>query len=265
MKNAGLKVWITTIIAWCFFLISKGYAHFLWLNVSDYTPRIGEKVVITFGWGHKFPETPKPPRKALIEKVKLFVIEPDGTRKNLRVFYKHGKPQPIKLVVTKKGVYAVIALVKRYVSKTTEGYFYKPRDELKDKEVIYSKWAETTAIAWISVGNSKKVKISSIPMSNFYLLPLTNPSVLNKGEVFKVKVVFKNKPVSAWIYATYAGFSKFKDTYAWTTRSRNRGIAYIKILKKGVPWLLRAEKTEPYPNPNKADKAVYRCTLTFGF
>ena len=255
---------ILTIICY-FFLTSVCYGHFLWLNVSDYTPRIGENVFISLGWGHKFPETPKPPRKALVEKIKLFVIEPDGKKRNLQIKFKHGKPQPVKLYIDKKGIYVVIALAKHFVSKTTEGYFYKPKDELKNKEVIYSKWSETTAIALISAGKYKKLNFSTIPDSNFYILPLVNPSILNQGDVFKVKVIFKHKPVSTWIYSTYAGFSKFKDTYAWTTRSRNGGIAYIKILKKDSPWLLRAEKIEPYPNPTKADKAVYRCTLTFGF
>lgn len=264
-KNLKTKLSLITVLIGTLFLTSLSYAHFLWLNVSDYTPQIGEEVYISLGWGHNFPKTPKPPRKALVEKIRLFVIEPNGKIKCLKIKFSKNKPEPVKLRIARKGIYLVVALSKRFVSKTTEGYFYKPKNELKDKEVLYSKWAETTAIALISVGNYKKLNIFSIPGSNFYLLPLINPSILKQGDLLKVKVTFKNKPVSSWIFVTYAGFSNFKDTYAWTTRSNAKGIAYIKILKRGPEWLLRAEKITFYPNPTKADKAVYRCTFTFGF
>lgn len=245
--------------------IPKTYAHFLWLNVDDYTPKKGQEVRITLGWGHKFPETPTPPREEMIKKLSLFLIDPDGQKIPLNIPVKDGKPQPVKVKVTKNGIYLAVAIAKHFVSKTTEGYFYKSRDELKDKEIIYSKWSETTAIAIISVGKSKKFDIPNNLDSNFYILPLVNPSVLKEGETFQVKAIFYGKPYRTWVYATYAGFSKFKDTYAWATKTDKRGIANIKILKSGVNWLLKSEVEEHYPDPKKADIASYKCSVTFGF
>ncbi len=246
-----------------FFFASKSYAHFLWLNVDNYTPNVGQIVHITLGWGHKFPETPKPPREALVKNIHLFLIALDGNQTNLSIPLKDGIPQPVKVRVEKKGVYLLVAMVKNFVSKTTKGYFYRSKDQLRDKEVIYSKWSETTAMALISVGHSKKIKSLDVPGSDFYLLPLVNPLSLKQGEYFKVKVLFKGRPCRTWVYATYAGFSEFKDTYAWTTRTDKNGIAIIKILKKGVPWLIRTEIEKDYPNHQQADFASYRCTLTF--
>jgi len=247
------------------FFVSNCYAHFLWLNVDDYTPKPGQKISITLGWGHKFPETPNPPREEMIKKLNLFLIDPNGNKIRLKIPIKDGKPQPIKIKLTKEGVYFVVLIGKYFVSKTTEGYFLKAKSELKDKEVIYSKWSETTAIALISVGKQKEISVSSIYGSNFYMLPFINPSLLKKGEIFQVKVLFDGKPCRTWVYATYAEFSKFKDTYAWTIRTDKKGLAAIKILKTGVPWLIRSELEKNYPNHQKADIANYKCTLTFGF
>ena len=137
-------------------LVSTSYAHFLWLNVDDYTPEKGKEIKITFGWGHKFSKITPPPKEELIKKLSIFVIDPDGKKIDLKVSLKNSKPQPIKFKVSKNGIYLVIATGKFFVSKTTEGYFLKAKDELKDKDVIYSKWSEITAIAIISVGKKRK-------------------------------------------------------------------------------------------------------------
>jgi len=265
MYRSIKKSTIILVILLGLFFVPKSYAHFLWLNVDDYTPNPGQQISITLGWGHKFPETPNPPREEMIKKLNLFLINPNGNKTKLKISVKDGKPQPVKVKLLKKGVYFIVLTGKYFVSKTTEGYFLKAKDELKDKEVIYSKWSETTAIALISVGKQKEISISSIPGSNFYIIPLVNPSILKKGDIFQVKVLFKDKPCRTWVYATYAGFSKFKDTYAWTTRTDIKGVANIGILKKGVPWLIRSDLEKDYPNHHKADMANYKCTITFGF
>ena len=256
---------ITTMLVAFFILafVSKSYAHFLWLNVDDYTPKVGQEVSVTLGWGHKFPGTNQP-REEMIKKLNFFLIDPDGKRIDLSIPVKESKAEPVKIKVTKTGVYLVVALAKHFVSKTTEGYFYKSRDELKDKEIIYSKWSETTAIALISVGKQKEFNISNIPGSNFYVLPLVNPSILKKRDVFQAKVVLDGKPCRTWVYATYAGFSDFKDTFAWATRTDKKGLANIKILNKRVNWLIKTEAEKSYFDPTKADKAGYKCTVTFG-
>ncbi len=259
-----ISIFLLTVFLMLVF-VSRSYAHFLWLNVNNYTPKKGDIVTVTLGWGHQFPETPKPPREEMVKKLTIFLLNPDGKKTDLSISLKDGHPQPIRFRVNKEGVYLVVATAKHFVSKTTEGYFYKAKDELRDKEVIYSKWSETTALALISVGREKKVGISAIPGSNFYMVPLINPSVLKKGDVFQVKVVLDGKPCRTWVYATYAGFSAFKDTYAWATRTDKKGIAHVEILKDKVVWLVKAEEEKHYPDPSKADIASYKCTMTFGF
>jgi len=243
---------------------SEVSAHYLWLNVDDYTPTKGQTIQITLGWGHHFPETPTPPREALVKKISLFLITPEGQEIPLHISLKHGQPQPVRIKVSQEGIYFVVALAKHFVSKTTEGYFYKSREELKDKEILYTKWSETTAIAIISVGKPKELHFFRPLNSHFYLLPLVNPSALKEGDLLPVKVIFYDKPFRTWVYATYAGFSQMRDTFAWTTRAGKDGLARIKILKIGV-WLIKSEVQKSYPDSRKADLAIYKCSVTFGF
>ncbi len=245
-------------------LFSASYAHYLWLNVDDYTPEVGQEITVTLGWGHKFPETPKPPREELVRKIKFFILDPAGREIPIHSKIENGKLQPIRLKFKKEGIYLIVGVVKNYVTKTTDGYFYKPKNELKDKEIVYSKWSESTAIAIISVGKPLRTHLSLIPESKLFIIPINNPSLLKEGEIFNAKVLFKNRPFRGWVYSTYEGFSNFKDTFAWTTRTNINGVAKLKVLKR-KNWLVKVETTEPFSDKSKSDFASYKCTLTFGF
>ncbi len=265
MNQSVTKATAVWTVFFILFLISKSYAHFLWLDVDDYTPQKNQEILVTFGWGHTFSKSTEPFREEMVNNLKVFMIDPDGLKTNLKISLKKNQPQPLKIRVTKKGVYLLVATAKYFASKTTEGFLFKSRDELRNKEVLYSKWYENTAISLISVGRQKEISVTSIPESNFYMLPFVNPSTLKKGDIFQVKVLLKGKPYRTWVYATYTGFSELKDTFAWATRTDKNGIASIKILKKNVDWLIKTEIETQYPDPQKADLAVYRCTITFGF
>ncbi len=239
-------------------------AHFLWLDVDNYSPKKGDTVTISIGWGHSFPHSIQA-QEAVLESIKVFMISPTGKKTALPFEVKDGKPLPIKFRVKDNGVYVVVAIAKNFGAKTTEGWFYKTREELKGKEILYAKWICNTAMALISVGGKQELPEISIPESNFYFVPLANPSLLKEGDLFKVKLLFKGKPLRNWVYATYAGFSDLKETFAWATRTDKEGIAQIKILKRKGPWLVKSEYQTHYPDPKKADYASYKCTLTFGF
>jgi len=253
------KCFIALITVLSLVFVSQADAHYLWLNVNNYNPEPGEEIAICIGWGHRFPQDGQP-RMEMVKKMKLFLLEPDGKKIPLKIEFKKGI-KPIKIHLKKPGVYLAVLGIKTFVSKTTEGYFYKPKDELKD--VIMSKWSETTAVAVINVGHPGNVALKELKECKYQILPFKNPAALEKGQILPVKVIFEGKPSRTWVYATYAGFSEFKDTFAWTTRTDKKGIAKIKILKEGI-WLIKTDMRTPFSNPKKADESYFISTLTFG-
>ena len=64
------------------------------------------------------------------------------------------------------------------------------------------------------------------------------------------------------MFATYAGFSTEKDTFAYATKTDKKGEARIKILQSGI-WLVKVTHEIPYTNPEECDFQSYVGTLTF--
>ncbi len=252
---------ISLVTALSLFFASQVHAHYLWLTVDNYNPKPDEEIAISIGWGHKFGDSAQP-RAAMVEKMKLFLIGPNGKTVSLNIgSNKNGGIQPIKVRLEEAGAYLAVLTIKTFVSKTVDGYFYKSKDELKD--VIMSKWSETTAMAVINVGEPKGGFIPGLPKDCKYQIALlNNPATLGEGDILSVKLTFDGKPSRSWIYATYEGFSDFKDTFAWTTRTDKKGVAKIKVLKAGR-WLIKSEYHIPYPEPDKAEQSYFVSTLTF--
>lgn len=239
---------------------SNAYAHYLWVDVDNYSPEAGEEVTVSLGYGHHFPEDGQIAADKL---EKVYLISPDGKKLPLEI-----KPEgekglfaPVKLKLEKPGTYLVVVEKKSgFVTKTTEGYKYQSRKTLKG--VLESFWSEGSAKAVINVvegsGNSLQKEISQ----RYQVIPLDDPAKLKEGDSLRIKVTLDGKPYSTWVYATYAGFSSEKDTFAYTTRTDKEGIAKIKILKSGI-WLVKASDKIPYPDTKEADNYSFTSTLTF--
>ncbi|MBW1689400.1 MAG: DUF4198 domain-containing protein [Deltaproteobacteria bacterium] len=256
----------TFILGVALFIFTAGviappaYAHYLWLTVDKYNPNPGEEINIFIGWGHKFPRDSEP-RAKMVSKMTLFIINPQGKKIPLSIKPKAEKGvAPIKVMLKSPGTYLAVLAMKTFVSKTTEGYFYKPKDDLKN--VLKSSWSETVAKAIINVGSPGGKTFSKELRYHYQIVPLENPINLKEGDLLPVKVMLNGKPVRTWVYARYASFSQYKDTFAWTTRTNKEGVARVKILKKDL-WLIKTNDSLPYENLKKADKYSFTATLTF--
>ena len=242
------------------FISTPVCAHFLWLTVDNYHPSPGEEIMINIGWGHEFPRDDQP-RAEMVRKMTLFLVNPQGKKIPLSIKPKGKKGvEPIKVKLEDRGTYLAVLAVRTFVSKTIEGYFYKSKSELKN--VLKSFWYEPVAKAIINVGtpggNTYKKRLGY----QFEIVPLENPANIKEGEMLPVYCLLKGKPTKAWIYATYAGFSNLRNTFAWTTHTDKNMIAKVKILKKGL-WLVKTEDSLPYKDPSKADSYKFISTLTF--
>jgi uncharacterized GH25 family protein len=71
------------------------------------------------------------------------------------------------------------------------------------------------------------------------IVPLSNPAVVRAGEELRVKLLLHGKPLNAMVFATYDGFSKHDNTYAYATESKE-GVAHIKLTQPGT-WMVRVE------------------------
>ncbi|GAB6163978.1 DUF4198 domain-containing protein [Desulfothermus naphthae] len=251
---------ITSFMLLVGFVSAPVYAHYLWLTVDNYNPSPGQEIAINIGWGHKFPVDDQPRRK-MVEKMKLVLVNPEGNKIPLRIRPKvNSGVEPIRVKLKDKGTYVVVLAVRTFVSKTIEGYFYKPKNELRN--VLKSFWYEPVAKAIINVGTPEGNTYKKWLGYSLEILPLENPANLKEGEMLPVYCLLKGKPTKAWIYATYAGFSNLRNTFAWTTQTDKDMIAKVKILKKGI-WLVKTEELLPYKDPRKADNYKFISTLTF--
>ena len=139
-------------------IVSTAEGHMLWLNASNYSPQIGERVTIEIGFGHKYPN---------IEKVKeenielIFVRDPSGHEMPLE------KIAPAKYIFTPqtKGQYEVIVKLKQgFVSTTPDGRKLGNKKTLK--EVVSCLHFTMNAKALINAGSKNKGSShrSSLPL-----------------------------------------------------------------------------------------------------
>jgi uncharacterized GH25 family protein len=233
-------------------------AHYMWLNVNDYTPGENRTANFSIGWGHAFYN---PVMDVLYGREllgKTYMIGPDGKEMKVNALNEFQYASADKL---SQGTY--IAMVHRkegFSTKTTHGYVRKPRKGLKD--VIYSRYLGMYGKAIINVGASTDNKSFRQPVGiPLEIVPMVNPSHLKTGDYFKFKLLYQGKPLTENINASYAGFS-YDNAWAFTTRTKKSGIGEIKILNAGI-WVIKANHKAPYPEPDKADEYSYTTSLTF--
>ncbi|HDN84654.1 MAG TPA: DUF4198 domain-containing protein [Candidatus Aerophobetes bacterium] len=230
------------------------YAHDLWLNVSNYFPKPGEVVTIELGWGHRFP-TDEVIKEGWLESI--YAISPKGEKISLKKL----DPTHFSFRPQIAGIYLVAAQIKPgFLTKTTEGYKLQTKRGLKNVITCFRYDKRAKAIIQ---GGKKKEGISQKAGHPLELIPLKAPAQLKEGDTFPLKVIFRGEPLSkTYLFATYAGFSEEKNTFAYTTMTDEEGVGSIKILKKGK-WMVKVEHKIPFPDKEECDEYLYGATLTF--
>jgi uncharacterized GH25 family protein len=241
----------------CFFSIET-QAHYMWLNVNDYTPAGKSTARFTVGWGHHFYN---PVGDILVGGDRLgeiYLIDPSGERIGVDAVNEFQYESAKRLA---PGTY--LGMVKRkegFSTKTTEGYKQQPRKGLKN--VLSSRYIGMYGKAILNVGSPSGTKVLETPVGDaLEFIPLDNPADLKAGDYFQFKLLFKGKPVAEYVNATYVGFSQ-EDDWAYSTRTNSKGLGEIKILHSG-PWILKANHKAPYPDPEEADEYSFTSSLTF--
>jgi uncharacterized GH25 family protein len=93
------------------------------------------------------------------------------------------------------------------------------------------------------------------------IVPVTNPATVRPGDELTVRVLFKGQPLTTNVYATYDGFLKEQNTYAYYTEGHKDGTAKVKITQPGI-WMVRVQHTTP-ERTEDYDRFVARAVLLF--
>jgi len=257
MKNIKRIFVIVLVLGFCLCLSTVASAHTMWLNVTDYSPKIFShpkyapepraKTVVYFGWGHRYPVADFLSDKYLGD---FFLIKPDGSKEKLTPGEGGFRASEIK--EKKEGGMIVAATI-------TPGFY----GEIKERKDFYKLRYAQYAKALINVG-----KVSGNPFSKpvghrLEIIPLKNPNELKLGEWFEFKVLFDGKPAKRVKIRACSLFSFTGKSF--TTSTDNNGKAKIRILDYCGPWIVKATMQLP-PTKEFKDKCKelsYTATLTF--
>lgn len=260
MKNSGKLGKITGlgVIMVMVLFVMPASAHFMWINVGDYTPAPDSTVVMNIGWGHSFGNLVGNVLRDMERLDHIVLLDPKGGKHQVKaqndIDFETENP------VAAEGTCLFVAQKKEgFSSKTPEGYKMQSKKELKD--VFQCSYSGGYSKAIVNVGNSAGDTILKPLGHTLEIVPLQNPANLTPGDFMPLKVLYNGKPLRVEIYATYAGFSP-DGAWAYTTMTDKEGMCRIKMLHSGV-WLVKVGHKLAYPDPKECDQYSYTSTLTF--
>ncbi|MDI6790294.1 MAG: DUF4198 domain-containing protein [Thermodesulfobacteriota bacterium] len=205
----------------CFFVNSEPVvAHDLWLNVDNYYPEAGRKATVKAVFGHNFPYYDiLIGREGLAE---FSYLGPDGQKREITKTWedKTGERSGAlvgEFIAAQKGTYVVTAY----------------RKVKGDKEHVAS---EKYAKSIISAGEGES-NISGPFGHRIEIVPLKDPKEIKPGDAIPVRLLFEGRPLSTYLYATYAGYYSEDEPFPFFTKSNEEGVAYIRISQPGI-WMV---------------------------
>jgi len=252
----------------CLLFSASAFAHTLWLNATDYSPKVypkfGARSKVYFGWGHHYPVDDF----LAVEDLQEFsLIYPNGERK--AIMPGKGGFLATQMNFKQPGLYIVAASKKpgfytMYVKKGRVHHEIGPKTGLEG--VILSLYYEQYAKSLINVGEAEDDSFSKPVGHKLEIIPLENPYKLYGcgGHFLPLKVLFDGKPAKyCKVYATYMGFST-GDDFAYATSTNGEGIAKIRLTHWG-PHLIKASMELPATDElkDKCNELSYTATLTF--
>jgi uncharacterized GH25 family protein len=122
-------------------------------------------------------------------------------------------------------------------SETPDGWFPGDKNTIKDHKVIRTDQYEkfNKFLLNPSPGDSSwKTPVGQ----TLEIVPAANPAGLRAGDELAVQVLYQGQPLTTPVYATYIGFSKHPDTWAFYAEPEE-GQAVVQFTAPGL-WLIRA-------------------------
>lgn len=144
-------------------------------------------------------------------------------------------------------------------TQTTSGWKQASKKGLSGviKSGMYEKFCKT----FLTVGKNDNSFAKPVGQ-RLEIIPLTNPALAHPGDEIEFKVLFDGKPLSVdKVLATYDGFTKTPNTYAYFTEPYGEGLAKVKVSHPGI-WMVRVEHAIAQPTDDY-DSLAMRSVLVF--
>ncbi len=233
MKRTWLPCWVG--MALVVFLASQAAAHEIVTKPAKNHVAAGESLPFQIHSSHVFVVSEELEDPA---DVKAFIVE-GGQAKEVRVSANQ-KTLTYDGVATFSKPGAGMILTHRLPqvwSVTPNGVLKGTKKDLPGatKSTRYEKFSKTI----VPVGG-QATGFDTVVGQRLELVPLTDPTAAKPGQDIQFKVLLDGKPTPATVLATYDGFSKTPNTYAYYTETDDNNIATVKITQPGF-WLVRTE------------------------
>ncbi|SHN54024.1 DUF4198 domain-containing protein [Desulfovibrio litoralis] len=244
----------------CLFSFSvPAFAHEFIIKPDNFSPKSGEEIKVEVQAAHVFMESEE---AEPLEDVAVYLLQ---DKKETPISFKESKDGHSLVGTFKLPEDGAAILVghrtRDIVSKTTEGFLDGGRKELEaqGKTVLsvnkYEKYAKTFLNTQV-----KSEMFSRALGQELEIVPVSDLSMLKVGDYLEAKLLYKGKALRSPVWATYDGFTKESNTYAYYTESE-KDTFKVKITHPGI-WMIRSEHTAKQTGKD-AENHVLRTVLVF--
>ncbi len=242
-------------------LPSIAMAHDVWITTL---PNNSGMTAVTIHHGHPGDRKVPDPDK-LIE---LLSYRDRGLPESLLSGVRSIQREGLPLLVTETDVTgtsgALLVLAARYDNgywvKTREGHRNTSKLQVPDTEdSLYSmKFAKVL----IRADHRNTEAGTSYVGHRLELIPLHDPFTLHPGDILKVRVEYKGRPLAGVDVEGGDGFTPVQENEILKYRTDEHGVAHVKIIKNG-PQLLVVDHRVPSEHRELAETDLYNATLSF--
>lgn len=236
-------------------------AHDVWITAKQ---NDAGAIIATVHHGHPGDrKTPDP------DKLFEFIVQRPSDQQsvhltNARSTTEDGHPVLVMEPIDSRNRSGIMILAARYDNgfwiKLPTGHRNTSKQQVPDAEESLSSMKFAKAI--IQIGSGASETYQRIVGHRLELVPLTNPFSLKVNDIFKVRVYFDGKPLSAAEVERGDGLTPMAEQDIPRFLTDEHGIASIPMVKSG-PQLLVVDHRIPSIHPDLATTELYNTTLSF--
>ena len=223
------------IIVVAAFAVDTGLAHETLIKIANPNPKKGETIVAEITNSHVIIDASEEVTDPELAAVSIIQ---DGISTPATV-----TADPVALVSRIEAVFpgegtAWLALHRKpqLYSQTPEGLKEGDSDSIKGTKVLFTNKYEKFAKVLLNAAASDQSFAQ--PIGHLLeIVPETNPADLRVGDELKIRILYDGKPVFAPVTASYDGFTKRENSYAFYASPEGPDAIFVKVHQPGF-WVI---------------------------